>query len=53
MRNVATQDLRQEHGTEGSESVLGQKEKEPRKNILGGSEEWRECGGFGNAGKFG
>lgn len=28
------------------------KEKEPRKNILGGSEEWRECGGFGNAGKF-
>lgn len=34
MRNVPTQDLRQEHVTEGSESVLGQKRKGAKKEHI-------------------
>lgn len=34
MRNVTTQDLRQERVTEGSESVLGQKRKEAKKERI-------------------
>lgn len=34
LRNVATQDLRQEHVTEGSERVLGQKRKGAKKEHI-------------------